>query len=330
MAGVLKPLFINLVEYDAESERRGFGGLVAQSEPGIARTGVLGPVPDVTLSGSTVRVGAFACAIGSAKGMYLTGLDSVTTAAGTVAPADATNARLDRVVLEVPADPISPATAPEHFGRLRLIPGTAAAIPTLPDLPPLSLHVAQVDVPRNNNGEPTLIIDPPLTAAAGAPVPVRSVTERAGLDPAMVRQAYRLDTGGTDFVGPNGKWVSSVEGLAGSAGWNVIGTVERSRVNRTNVRSHLSMRLVRSGGTFAVGNTGGFIGATGAVLPAEFRPTAPVDVPASYVSSASTWGGNAIVRIETTGAISILPVAPTTTLNVTKDGYFTFSADWIS
>lgn len=195
---VLRPLFINQVEYDAESERRGFAGLVAAGSGGVARTGVLGAAPAVSLSGSSVQVGPFNAAIGTAKGVYLTGLDSVTAAAGSVAPADATNGRLDRVVLEVPTDPVPPATEPAYLGRLRVIGGTAAAIPALPALPANALHVAQVQVPRSGAGNPTVIIDAPLTAAAGAPVPVRSEAERATLPLVNGLRALRLDTPGRD------------------------------------------------------------------------------------------------------------------------------------
>ena len=327
MAGVIKPLYINGTDYDAEGERRGLGGLVAQSAPGVARTGVLGPAPAVTLSGSTVQVGPFNAVIGSAKGSYFTGLDSVTSA-GTLGVADSTNPRVDRIVLEV-QDPDNGSSGTTRGGRLRVIPGTAAAIPGLPALPPLSLHIGQVLVPRQNNGNPVVTVDPPLTAAAGAPVPVRSLVERDALDPTLVREALRLDGRGTDFVS-GGAWVSAVEGLAGSAGWSLVGSVERSPAGGSAIRNHLTLKLARSGGTFSIGNTSGFVGATGSVIPASARPAAPVDVPVSYVSSAGTWGGNAVARIEPGGTISILPVSPTATLSITQGGYFNLDVGWIA
>ena len=325
---VILPSTINGVPYSAEVMRRNDGAGFAQSAPGVVRTGVLGPAPAVSLSGSTVQVGAFNGVIGSAKGAYFTGLDSVTPAEGAVPPADATNGRLDRIVLEV-LDPDNGSAGTTRTGRLRLIPGTAAAIPVLPALPPLALHVGQVQMPKSGSGNPVVTVDPPFTAASGAPVPVRSVAERDSLDPAVVREAKRLDGRGTDFV-VGGSWVSAVEGLAGSAGWNLVGSVERSPAGGSAIRNLLTLKLVRSGGTFSVGNTSGFVGATGAVIPASARPTSPVDVPVSYVSSASTWGGSAVLRIETSGTISILPVAPTTTLSITQNGYFNFNASWIA
>lgn len=218
---VTKPLFINQVEYDAESERRGFAGLVAQSAPGVARTGVLGPAPAVSLSGSTVQVGPFNAAIGSAKGVYLTGVDSVTPATGTVAPADATNGRLDRVVLEV-LDPDNGSAGTTRTGRLRVVPGTAAAIPVLPAMPPLSLHVAQVQMPKSGAGNPTIIIDPPFTAASGAPVPVRSDADLAGVLKVEGSEVVRLDRGGAKFACVGGQWVERVRFDAGQGDRGLI------------------------------------------------------------------------------------------------------------
>ena len=193
---VRTPLYINQIDYDAETERRGFAGLVAQSVPGVARTGVLGPAPAVSLSGSTVQVGPFNAVIGSSKGAYLVAVDAV-TAAGTIGVADATNGRLDRVVLEV-LDPDNGSAGTTRLGRLRVIPGEAKAIPGLPALPPLALHVAQVLVPKSGAGNPVVTVDPPFTAAAGAPVPVRSQAERDALPLVNGMQALRLDTPGRD------------------------------------------------------------------------------------------------------------------------------------
>lgn len=204
---VTLPLFMNGVSYSAEAERQGFAGLVAQASAGVARTGILGPAPAVTLSGATVKVGAFKGAIGSTKGVYLVAAEGVTDATGTVAAADQTNARLDRVVLEV-LDPDNGITGGTKVGRLRVITGTAAAIPTLPALPALAMHVATVQVPRANNGSPAVLVDGAFTAAAGAPVPVRSEADRGTLLAYDGAQALRLDLPGRPVDVHNGtKWI---------------------------------------------------------------------------------------------------------------------------
>ena len=279
---VTKPLFINQVEYDAESERRGFAGLVAQSAAGVPRSGVLGPAPAVSLSGSTVQVGAFNAAIGSAKGVYLVAVDS-TTSAGTVGVADATNGRLDRVVLEV-LDPDNGSGGTTRIGRLRVIPGTAAALPGLPALPPLALHVAQIQVPKSPNGAavtPVVTVDAQFTATAGAPVPVRSQADRDALLKFEGAQALRLDTPGRDVdVVVGGAWVQG-----GSAKQAITLTSlytpdppredglvqEAPSVYRAGRRVHLS-GVASNTGTVAF--SGGTVYGLGS-LPVGYRPAFP-------------------------------------------------------
>lgn len=222
---VTKPLFINQVEYDAESERRGFAGLVAQASAGVPRSGVLGPAPAVSLSGSTVQVGAFNAVIGSSKGVYLVAVDSVTSA-GSLGVADATNGRLDRVVLEV-LDPDNGSGGTTRIGRLRIITGTPAALPGLPALPPLALHVAQIQVPKSGAGNPVVTVDAPLTAASGAPVPVRSQAERDALSVSDGFQVARQDLGGRVETRTAGTWRPLYEGpyamASGSFTWPLSG-----------------------------------------------------------------------------------------------------------
>ena len=333
---VSTPLYMNGVVYDGEAERRGLSGLLVQSVAGSPRTGVLGPAPEVQppTVGNPVKVGPFNAAISAGKGAYLLAVDAVTSAEGNVGVADATNPRLDRLVLEV-LDSDSSAGGTDRKGRLRLIPGLAAAIPSLPALPATALHIAQVLVPKSPNGAsvtPVVTVDPQFTAAAGAPVPVRNQVDRDTIAPSPGMLALRLDTGGTDFVvgrASANSWVSSVKGLDGSAGWGVVGSIATSRIGPGTLEHQLTLKLIRTGGDFVVGNTGGYVGVTSAIIPDGARPTDVVDVPVSYVSSAKSWGGNAILRITPSGTVSILPVAPTTSLNISKDGYFNVSVSWI-
>lgn len=223
---VLNPLYLNGVDYNAEDERRGLSGLVAQSSAGVPRSGVLGAAPAVSLSGSTVQVGAFNAVVGTAKGGYLTGVDSVTSA-GTLSPADQTNGRLDRVVLEV-LDPDNGSGGTERGRRLRIVPGTPAAIPGLPPLPINSLHVAQIQVPRSGAGNPVVTVDCPLTATAGAPVPVRNATERGQLTPRVGDQVTRLDQGGAVQTWDGTSWDNAVVPAVGT-GWSMNGLMVKTR-----------------------------------------------------------------------------------------------------
>lgn len=212
---VILPSTINGVPYPAEVMRRNMGAAFAQSSAGAVRSGVIGFPPSASLSGSTVNVGAFSCVVGSAKGAYLTGLDSVTSA-GSLGVADPTNPRRDRVVLEV-LDPDNGGASGVREGRLRLIAGTPGALPGLPALPVNALHVAEVLVPRAGAGGPVLTVTPQLTAAVGAPVPVRDVEDRSSLAVYNGLRVARLDLGGREQVYSGGSWRSPAESLVEAA-----------------------------------------------------------------------------------------------------------------
>lgn len=225
------PLYMDGVPYNAEAERRGLSGLMAQSAAGTPRSGILGPAPNVTVSGSTVKVSPFNAVISSSKGAYLVAVDSVTDAVGAVGVADSTNPRMDRLVLEV-LDPNNGITGGTRIGRLRLIPGEARAIPGLPPLPALALHIAQVLVPKSTNGAavtPVVTEDPKFTAAAGAPVPVRNTEDRASLSAREGLAVQRLDMGGRVQTYTGGRWRSdpqiTVEGTSSEAPTTKYGTV---------------------------------------------------------------------------------------------------------
>jgi len=251
---VLNPLYINAVDYNAEDERRGLSGLVAQSSPGVVRSGVLGAVPAVSLSGSTVQVGPFNGVVGTAKGGYLTGVDSVTSA-GTLSPADQTNGRLDRVILEV-LDPDNGTAGSDRGRRLRIVTGTPAALPGLPPLPVNSLHIAQIQVPRVGGGNPAVTVDCLLTAAAGAPVPVRNVAERGALSPRVGDQVARLDHGGAVQTWDGTSWDSAAAAPAVGSAWSMNGLMVKTRTPLGSLVSAGFMCTYPSGaGGFAINGT---------------------------------------------------------------------------
>lgn len=222
------PLFMNGVPYNAEAERRGMQGTFYQSTAGTARSGILGPMPSVTLSGANVQVGPCSAVIGSGKGAYQLSVDSVTTADGTVAAADGTNARKDRLVLEV-LDPDNGITGGTKIGRLRVITGTAAPTPGLPALPALALDLATIDVPRSGNGNPSVTITAPYTATAGSPVPVRNATERGQLTPRVGDRVLRLDHGGAIQTWDGATWDSTAAAPAVGSAWSLDGLMVKHR-----------------------------------------------------------------------------------------------------
>lgn len=208
------PTFINAPDdvsepaYDAEELRRSFGGLVTNTSGSatVARSGVLDlRALAPSLSGSNVQVAAGPCVVGTAKGAYLSGLPTLSTA-DTLVAADATNPRRDRLVFEV-LDPDNGGSTARK-ARVRLITGTPSttaltgggypAAPGAADGVSAFFDIADVDVPKSGNGNPTVTDKRPFTAAAGAPVIVKTQAERDAITNASAQvlradRAYRRD-----------------------------------------------------------------------------------------------------------------------------------------
>lgn len=198
--------------YDAEELRRTQGfTLAAGTTPGSSRTGVLN-IRDlvVTLSGGNVMVGPGGCAIGTTKGAYVSGLAAAANL-GAFTPADVTNPRRDRVVLEI-LDPDNGGGAGRK-AQLRLIDGTpdplAASGGGYPAEPVLAITLGSLDVPKVGGGSPSVTATPSITATAGAPIPVRSQAEADALPKWIGLQVIRVDARG---------WVQTWTGSTWQAG----------------------------------------------------------------------------------------------------------------
>lgn len=202
----LDPTWINAPggvgpSYDSEELRRNQAFTIARgATPGSARAGILA-VGDLalSLSGMNVRLGAGGCVVATAKGAYITGF-AATTTVDALQAADVTNPRRDRVVIEI-LDPDNGGGAGRK-GQARVITGTPNAsaatgggYPAEPSGPVLT--IGYVDVPKSGSGSPSITITAPLTAAAGAPIPVRSLAERDALPKWDGLQAVRLDLAGS-------------------------------------------------------------------------------------------------------------------------------------
>ncbi|POH58261.1 hypothetical protein [Arthrobacter glacialis] len=204
----LDPTWINAPggvgpSYDSEELRRNQGfALERSATTGSARGGLLAVGDlDISLSGTTVRLGPGGCVVETAKGPYVTGL-SVVTNVDTLVAADVTNPRRDRVVIRI-LDPDNGGIAGRK-GQASVIAGTPNAsaatgggYPAEPSGPVLT--IGYVDVPKSGAGSPTFTMTAPYTAAIGAPVPVRNVAEREALTKRKGRMAYRLDRNGLDY-----------------------------------------------------------------------------------------------------------------------------------
>jgi hypothetical protein len=226
---VIPPITIDHIDYAGADYRRAMSGLAFPGNtPGTVRTGALDPrALAATISGNEVLVGPGPVMIDAAgKGGYLTGL-TAQLSAGTIVAADPTNPRLDRVVLEV-LDPDNGSGGTERTARLRIVPGTPAALPGLPAQPALSYSIGDLSVPASGQGSPVFTDRRTFTAAAGAPVIMTKaerdlITPYPGMEIIRSDRDYwkqRYELSGWKFVGDPTRYITpaaSFTNLSGTA-----------------------------------------------------------------------------------------------------------------
>jgi len=140
------------------------------------------------------------------QGMY--GWSSDSNVTGSVTAADATYDRKDIVYIQV-----NDSSAGDGSGALSApvlyLAGTASATPTAPSLPARSFLVGTITVPKAGGGSPTVLLNPAVYVAAGAPLPVFSQAERDALSKYDGLTVRRMDLigrptetwDGADWVG---------------------------------------------------------------------------------------------------------------------------------
>lgn len=253
----LTPTWINAPDdvsgpaYDAETLRRDFGGLVAAgATAAVARSGVLDPrALTPSLSGQDVQVGPGPCVAGTGKGAYFSGAATVLTV-DTLTPADTTNPRRDRLVFEV-LDPDNGGSTARK-ARFRLITGkpdpqalTGGGYPADPgaaDGVSTFFNIADIDMPKNGTGNPTITDRRPFTAAAGAPIPVRNKAEREQLPKWKGATCSRLDRNG------------SIEFCDGAV-WSPVPTAPHMEFTYNTAASAIPNGVAWGPGTLSVDNS---------------------------------------------------------------------------
>lgn len=320
--------------YDAEELRRLQGyQLAGGATAGSSRTGILNPRDlALSLSGSNVLVGAGGAVIGTAKGAYVAGVTASTTIGALVA-ADVTNPRRDRVVLEI-LDPDNGGTAGRK-AQLRIIDGTpnasAATGAGYPAEPVLAITLGYVDVPKSGAGSPSITALPPITAMAGAPIPVRSQAEADALPKWNGALRIRLDLpsrplqscNGTVWKhqGPPTRTDFNVSGLGNAVGTlsrilatMPMGSVPYARIIKLHARMAISPASISSGVSTiyaavslmqsVVNNSQGLTPmswtAPGAYLQSAYVNTPEILVPAGVDPLARMWVYVASGNINTT------------------------------
>lgn len=200
-----------------------WGGKTADRPLG-ARSGVIGYVDDalVTMDGTTWVVGQHPGVLdvetAAEAGPYVYSFDDDADLTGTITAADATNPRVDILYVQLsdPAESDGTAAPSVAVGYLA---GTPASSPSAPATPDRSMLLAQIAVPKSSGGNPTVTQAYPFAVPFGAPIPVRSSTERDALTAYTGLQVMRIDLDGVLDQYNGTVWV------AGDTGWKTLGLI---------------------------------------------------------------------------------------------------------
>ncbi len=195
--------------YSAQNERQnmsalfGGGGGVALAARSGFRVGT--PSNILTATSTTWTLGPSSAVISpgaaTAQGSYRWSADANVT--GAVTAADATYARKDIVYIQVndssSGDGSGALTAPPTY-----LAGTPASSPVAPTLPARSFLVGTITVPQTGGGSPTVVRNPAVFVAAGAPQPVFSQAERDAMTAYDGLDVKRMDLPGRPIDSYNG------------------------------------------------------------------------------------------------------------------------------
>jgi hypothetical protein len=186
------------------------------------------------------------------QGMYGWATDANVT--GSVTAADATYARKDIVYIQV-----NDSSAGDGSGavtaNVSYLAGTPASTPVAPTLPARSFLVGTISVPIAGGGSPTVTLNPARFAAAGAPLPVYSATERD----AIADKYDGLIIQRRDLPGrPNETWNGT--GWTGRGHAEFTGPVVVSTADAGTNYGTLTVDAAKTvGPTFVAGGAGGTV-----------------------------------------------------------------------
>lgn len=187
--------------YSAQNERQALAPLFGGGS-GVAlaaRSGFRVGTPSNILTATSTTWTLVPCSAvispgaATAQGSYRWATDA--NATGSVTAADATYARKDIVYIQVndssSGDGSGALTAPVSY-----LAGTPSASPVAPTLPARSFLVGTISVPIAGGGSPTVVLNPAVFVAAGAPQPVFSQAERDALTAYDGLMVERMDVAG--------------------------------------------------------------------------------------------------------------------------------------
>lgn len=184
-----------LPAYSGAAFRTALGGLLATTSASATgtRSGALDTRAfKASLSGQTVTVATGGFVVGTSAGPYLMGLDQPLQA-GTVAPADPTNARIDRVIVRVD-DPANGGTS-DRAAAVLVVTGTPSAVPSAPSVSGASgwAELARVNVPRQGGGAPSLTDTRTFSTTAGGVLPFATQSQISAHTPPPGTLAFCIE-----------------------------------------------------------------------------------------------------------------------------------------
>lgn len=285
-----------LPEYSAAAFRSAWAAMLgAGNTVGVARTGALDQRSLVTsTSGVNVVVSAGGYAVGTSAGVYLAALTSPLFV-GSLAPADATNPRADRVVLRI--DDPSNGGLSDRTASIEVITGVPSAAPALAPVSGTNVYadLARIDVPRNGGGSPAVTDLRTFTASAGGVVPFPNQEKLVGYTPPSGTLAYNLAEG-------------TLQVRSGSL-WREVRVANESTIALPSpsggftVKESLFADLV-DGTVFLRGTvvnpsfTGGWT--TILILPEGVRPKSTI-----FTRASGNTGTQMSIRVGTSGAVQV-------------------------
>lgn len=213
--------------------RRALGGLFIQNAPGIPRSGLVSP-PDTVVTGTAGMSYALAGVNAvvnrtTDEGVYDFAFTGTTTVATTVAPG--ADSRYD--LIWVKQNDIEKGD-PDNLVYLGVTQGTASSSPARPtgSVPSGALVVGEARIyagtTATQDAPNTIAQVFPYTAAAGAPIKVRSLADRDTITaPRMGQQVIRMD---------RDNFIQTYTGV-GTSGWQYLDAPRRTylTINGTNV-----------------------------------------------------------------------------------------------
>ena len=273
-------------------------------------TWTLGPCAIEIDPGASVDQGMY----GWANSSNFTG-----TGAQGVQAGDSTYDRKDIVYIQINDPSAGDGTASLSYAPQYLA-GAATATPTAPDLPPRSFLVGTITVPKAGSGSPTVQRNPAVYVAAGAPLPVSSVTERDALTVYDGLSVQRLDLKGRPIEtwdAAASVWAGVTTPSAGS-GWALTGTM-----TRRGPQVAAAFMCTYSGGAFGIGTT--FIKALTLSNPG-YVPNADVFGYVLVLSSTNVVRADGAFNINPSGELYIRMFSGSYTIQPTDKFYI--SANW--